>query len=88
MLIAEPFIIATNRQLSALHPVYKLLHPHFRDTMPVNTIARQIALNADGLFEATVFSRKYVGQWTSQMYKNWVLTEQAFPRDLIKRYIT
>ncbi|KMT13762.1 hypothetical protein BVRB_4g081380 [Beta vulgaris subsp. vulgaris] len=83
--VIEPFIIATNRQLSALHPVYKLLHPHFRDTMPVNTIARQIALNADGLFEAAVFPRKYVGQWTSQMYKNWVFTEQALPRDLIKR---
>ncbi|XP_021772934.1 probable linoleate 9S-lipoxygenase 5 [Chenopodium quinoa] len=83
--VIEPFIIATNRQLSMLHPVNKLLHPHFRDTMPVNTIARQIALNADGLFEAAVFPRKYVVQWTSALYKDWVFTEQGLPRDLIKR---
>ncbi|XP_021742501.1 probable linoleate 9S-lipoxygenase 5 [Chenopodium quinoa] len=83
--VIEPFIIATNRQLSMLHPVNKLLHPHFRDTMPVNTIARQIALNADGLFEAAVFPRKYVVQWTSALYKDWVFTEQALPKDLIKR---
>ncbi|KAL3718680.1 hypothetical protein ACJRO7_003751 [Eucalyptus globulus] len=29
----EPYIIAANRQLSAMHPIYKLLHPHFRYTM-------------------------------------------------------
>ncbi|CAO2836686.1 unnamed protein product [Amaranthus hypochondriacus] len=83
--VIEPFIIASNRQLSQLHPIHKLLHPHFRDTMAVNTIARQIAMNADGLFEAAVYPRKYVGQWTSAVYKNWVFTEQALPRDLIKR---
>uniref|UniRef100_A0A803KP58 Lipoxygenase n=1 Tax=Chenopodium quinoa TaxID=63459 RepID=A0A803KP58_CHEQI len=83
--VMEPFIIASNRQLSMLHPIYKLLHPHFRDTMPVNTVARQIALNADGLFEQAVFPRQYVVHWTSSLYKKWALTEQALPRDLIKR---
>ncbi|RID62660.1 hypothetical protein BRARA_E01718 [Brassica rapa] len=28
--VIEPFIIASNRQLSVVHPIYKLLHPHFR----------------------------------------------------------
>ncbi|XP_021742502.1 probable linoleate 9S-lipoxygenase 5 [Chenopodium quinoa] len=83
--VMEPFIIASNRQLSMLHPIYKLLHPHFRDTMPVNTVARQIALNANGLFEQAVFPRKYVVHWTSSLYKKWALTEQALPRDLINR---
>ncbi|KAL2942072.1 putative linoleate 9S-lipoxygenase 5, partial [Bienertia sinuspersici] len=83
--VIEPFIIAANRQLSKLHPVHKLLHPHFRDTMPVNTIARQIALNAKGLFEQAVYTRQYVGEWTSALYKDWKLTDQALPRDLIKR---
>ncbi|KAI9102928.1 hypothetical protein K1719_023367 [Acacia pycnantha] len=31
--VIESFVIATNRQLSGLHPVYKLLDPHYRDTM-------------------------------------------------------
>ncbi|KNA22245.1 hypothetical protein SOVF_035790 [Spinacia oleracea] len=83
--VIEPFVIASNRQLSMLHPIYKLLHPHFRDTMPVNVVARQIALNAGGLFEAAVFPRQYVVQWTSSLYRKWVFTEQALPKDLIKR---
>ncbi|KAF8690140.1 hypothetical protein HU200_041380 [Digitaria exilis] len=29
----EPYIIAANRQLSEMHPIYQLLHPHFRLTI-------------------------------------------------------
>ncbi|KAL9233293.1 hypothetical protein vseg_008314 [Gypsophila vaccaria] len=83
--VMEPFVIATNRQLSVLHPIYKLLRPHFRYTISINAVARQIALNADGLFEAAVFPRNYVGDWTSAMYKDWDFTEQALPKDLVKR---
>nr|XP_023883357.1 probable linoleate 9S-lipoxygenase 5 isoform X2 [Quercus suber] len=81
----EPFVIATNRQLSVLHPIYKLLHPHFRDTMNVNALARQVLINANGALESTVFTRKYSMEMSSKVYKNWVFPEQALPADLIKR---
>ena len=29
-LVIEPFCVATMRQLSSSHPIYKLLKPHFR----------------------------------------------------------
>ena len=35
----EPFIIATNRQLSVLHPVYQVLVPHYKNTMDINGAA-------------------------------------------------
>ncbi|CAL0332442.1 unnamed protein product [Lupinus luteus] len=45
--VVEPFVIATNRNLSVLHPIHKLLHPHYRDTMNINALARQSLINAD-----------------------------------------
>lgn len=83
--VIEPFVIAANRQLSVLHPIYKLLHPHFRDTMNINAFARQILINAGGIVETTVFPAKYSMEMSSVLYKDWVFPHQALPVDLVNR---
>ncbi|KAM7469433.1 hypothetical protein LguiA_007616 [Lonicera macranthoides] len=81
----EPFIIVTNRQLSVLHPIHKLLHPHFHDTMNIKALARQTLINAGGLLEMTVFPTRYAMEWSAASYKDWVFLEQVLLAELIKR---
>ncbi|KAL2942046.1 putative linoleate 9S-lipoxygenase 5 [Bienertia sinuspersici] len=83
--VLEPFVIASHRQLSVLHPIHRLLHPHFRYTMTINALGRQLLINADGLLEKTVFPQKYAMELSSVVYKSWVFTDQAAPVELMKR---
>jgi len=83
--IVEPFVIATNRQLSVVHPIYKLLFPHYRDTMNINSLARKALVNADGIIEKTFLWGRYSMEMSAVIYKDWVFTDQALPNDLVKR---
>ncbi|KAJ1424523.1 PLAT/LH2 domain [Sesbania bispinosa] len=83
--VIEPFVIATHRHLSVVHPIHKLLYPHYRDTMNINALARQSLVNENGIIEKTFLWGRYSMEMSAVNYKNWALTEQALPVDLIKR---
>ncbi|KAK6804963.1 hypothetical protein RDI58_002747 [Solanum bulbocastanum] len=83
--VIEPFVIATNRQLSVLHPIHKLLLPHFRDTMNINALGRHQLINSAGTVELTFFTAKYSMEMSAVVYKDWIFPDQALPADLIKR---
>ncbi|CAN6693419.1 unnamed protein product [Malus baccata var. baccata] len=84
----EPYIIATNRQLSVMHPIYRLLHPHFRYTMEINSLARESLINAGGIIETSFSPKKYSLELCSVAYgKEWRFDQEALPADLIRRYV-
>ncbi|XP_049347221.1 LOW QUALITY PROTEIN: linoleate 13S-lipoxygenase 2-1, chloroplastic-like [Solanum verrucosum] len=82
----EPYIIATNRQLSAMHPIYRLLHPHFRHTMKINSLAREALINANGIIETSFSLGKYAMEFSSVAYDlEWRFDQEALPQNLISR---
>ncbi|TQD85090.1 hypothetical protein C1H46_029374 [Malus baccata] len=82
----EPYIIAANRQLSAMHPIYRLLHPHFRYTMKINALARESLINAGGVIESNFSPGKYSTEISSVAYDQlWRFDMEALPADLIRR---
>ncbi|KAG8365931.1 hypothetical protein BUALT_Bualt17G0023300 [Buddleja alternifolia] len=82
----EPYIIATHRQLSSMHPVYKLLHPHMRYTMEMNALGRQTLIFGGGIFEVCFSSGKYAMELCSAAYKSlWRFDQEALPADLLRR---
>ncbi|KAI4324284.1 hypothetical protein L6164_023836 [Bauhinia variegata] len=84
--VTEPYVIATNRQLSIVHPIYKLLHPHFRYTMEINALAREALINAGGTIESAFSPGKYSMLLSSAAYDlEWRFDNQALPADLISR---
>ncbi|XP_043691676.1 linoleate 13S-lipoxygenase 2-1, chloroplastic-like [Telopea speciosissima] len=82
----EPYIIAANRQLSEMHPIYRLLNPHFRYTMEINALARGLLINAGGIIESTFSPGKYSMEISSAYYdKYWRFDMEGLPADLIRR---
>ncbi|KVH97896.1 Lipase/lipooxygenase, PLAT/LH2, partial [Cynara cardunculus var. scolymus] len=80
----EPFILSAHRQLSAMHPIYKLLDPHMRYTLEINALARQNLINADGVIEQCFTPGRYCMEISAAAYKHWRFDLEGLPADLIR----
>ncbi|KAF4399360.1 hypothetical protein G4B88_022443 [Cannabis sativa] len=82
----EPFILSAHRQMSAMHPIYKLLDPHMRYTLEINALARQNLINADGVIEACFTAGRYGMEISAAAYKSmWRFDQENLPADLVRR---
>ncbi|KAK8930768.1 putative lipoxygenase 6 [Platanthera zijinensis] len=82
----EPFILAAHRRLSAMHPVFKLLHPHMRYTLEINALARQSLVSAGGVIEACFTPGPLCMEMSAEYYRrHWRLDQESLPADLIRR---
>lgn len=53
-LFMEPVAVACRRQLPSLHPLWKLLAPHVRGVMAINTLGRERLIPAGGVADNTL----------------------------------
>lgn len=83
--VTEPFILAAHRQLSAMHPIFKLLDPHMRYTLEINALARQSLINSDGVIESCFTPGRYCMEMSAAAYENWRFDLEGLPADLIRR---
>ncbi|KAK2892386.1 hypothetical protein Q8A67_012374 [Cirrhinus molitorella] len=85
-LLSEVFEIAVYRQLSAVHPVYKLLMPHVRFTIAINAEARENLISDDGII-SKVGSISGAGMETLMQKAMGALTYKSlcFPEDIKAR---
>lgn len=50
----EPIAVATYRQLPTLHPLFKLLSPHIRGVLAINTLGRGVLIAEGGVADNTL----------------------------------
>ncbi|KAH6790069.1 PLAT/LH2 domain-containing lipoxygenase family protein [Perilla frutescens var. frutescens] len=82
----EPFILAAHRQMSAMHPIFKLLDPHMRYTLEINALARQSLISVDGVIESCFTPGRYCMEISASAYKSsWRFDKENLPADLIRR---
>ncbi|KAL2613077.1 hypothetical protein R1flu_024769 [Riccia fluitans] len=84
--VMEPFVLATHRNLSTLHPVHTLLLPMYKNTLKINSAARSALINANGIIETGFSPGQYSMEMSSKVYGAvWRFDHQAFPADLVAR---
>ncbi|XP_073693985.1 polyunsaturated fatty acid 5-lipoxygenase-like [Garra rufa] len=82
-LVSEVFEMAIYRQLSPIHPVYKLLMPHVRFTIAINAEARERLISKDGtLTRVTSLSEDGMGTLVKNAMKTLTFKSLCLPEDI------
>ncbi|KAH9509995.1 Arachidonate 12-lipoxygenase, 12R-type [Bulinus truncatus] len=86
-LLMESFSLATQRNLSHSHPVYKILEPHFLYIMAINSLAVTQLVNDGGWVDMTMnYGNKGMYALIVKAYKDWRLdVDGTLPEELKRR---
>ncbi|KAK9403786.1 Arachidonate 5-lipoxygenase [Crotalus adamanteus] len=87
-LISEVFAVAMFRQLPAVHPLFKLLIPHVRFTIAINTKAREQLICEYGLFDkANATGGGGHVQMVQRAMKHLTYSSLCFPEEIKSRHM-
>lgn len=83
----EPYVLGLRRNVSSMHPVHKLLAPHFRGVLATNSVARSSLVGPDGVLSALLPPGTRMLELARFYYANngYQLHQQSFPAQLAKR---
>ncbi|KAH9509993.1 hypothetical protein Btru_044798 [Bulinus truncatus] len=86
-LLMESFSLATQRNLSHSHPVYKILAPHFLYIMAINSLAVSELVSDGGWVDRTMnYGNKGMYALVVKKYTDWRLdVDGTLPEDLKRR---
>lgn len=83
---SEVYAIAARRNLSSLHPIFRLLMPHFKDTLRINANARLNLISAEGSIESSFVGGQFSMSLAAAFYgKHFRFKTEGLPKDLEKR---
>eukprot|EP01125_Pyxidicula_operculata_P001885 TRINITY_DN1177_c0_g2_i3.p1 TRINITY_DN1177_c0_g2~~TRINITY_DN1177_c0_g2_i3.p1 ORF type:complete len:656 (-),score=156.88 TRINITY_DN1177_c0_g2_i3:146-2113(-) len=84
-LAVEPFAIAMYRNLPINHPVYKLIHPHLKYVIAINTIGRKTLISPGGIADKTLCVD--VVKALQKGFRAWTVADMYLKYDLKKRRV-
>jgi len=79
------FALTSARVCLPVLQVRRLMQPHFRFTLNINSNALKGLTSAGGVIERTFSPGAYAMRLSAEAYKYWSLPSQALPTDLKKR---
>ncbi|XP_061609951.1 hydroperoxide isomerase ALOXE3-like [Phyllopteryx taeniolatus] len=83
--VVEPWAISLLRNLSAIHPIYKLLISHFRRILHINAQAREVLLGATGSLSMTSFGLDGTIELMMRTQAELTYTSLCIPDDIRAR---
>ncbi|XP_059213134.1 hydroperoxide isomerase ALOXE3-like [Centropristis striata] len=83
--LADVFAVAVMRSFSVIHPLYKLLIPHFRYTLFVNIGARKIVLGPEGILRLCSLGHEGMTELMKRGFPETTYSSLCLPENITAR---
>ncbi|XP_034383388.1 hydroperoxide isomerase ALOXE3-like [Cyclopterus lumpus] len=83
--LAEVYTVAALRKFSVIHPLYKLLIPHFKSTLYINTGGRKNLFGPDGAFSISSLGYDGLTELMRRALSETTYSSLCLPEDITAR---